>query len=221
MAEFEIVEHFVSINGEGAKAGQLALFIRLKGCNLKCHYCDTQWANDANTDCIIMTEDDIAKLIETSKIHNVTITGGEPLYRKDMDCLLQRISKISDICIEIETNGSIDLTKYKNISDKITFTVDYKLACSGMEQKMLMENYKHLTSNDTVKFVVESREDLIKARAIIEQIKKTGVKCYLSPVFGEIESKEIVAFMIDNKMNGVNFQLQLHKYIWNPSQRGV
>lgn len=221
MAEFEVVEHFISINGEGVRAGQLALFFRFKGCNLKCKYCDTQWANSTDADCIIMTEEDIADLIETSRIHNVTITGGEPLYRKNMDILLKKISRISDVDIEIETNGSIDLTSYKNISDNITFTVDYKLGCSGMKEKMFVENYKHLTKNDTVKFVVGSYEDLIQAKDIIEHIQETGVKLYLSPVFGSIEAKEIVQFMIDNKMNGVNLQLQLHKYIWNPSQRGV
>ncbi len=221
MANFEVVEHFVSINGEGAKAGQLALFIRLKGCNLKCKYCDTQWANGTDADCVIMTEEDIVKLIEASKIRNVTITGGEPLWRQHIDILLKRISRISDICIEIETNGSINLADYKNISDKITFTVDYKLGCSGMEQSMFIENYNNLTKNDTVKFVVGNYEDLIKAKNIIERIKQTGVKLYLSPVFDSIEPRDIVQFMIDNKMNGVNLQLQLHKYIWNPSQKGV
>ncbi len=221
MANFEVVEHFVSINGEGAKAGQLALFIRLKGCNLKCKYCDTQWANAADANCVTMSEEEIAKLIEASKIYNVTITGGEPLWRENIDVLLKRISQISDISIEIETNGSINLADYKNISNKITFTVDYKLSCSEMEENMFIENYNNLTKNDTVKFVVGNYEDLIKAKNIIERIKESGVKLYLSPVFDSIEPKDIVQFMIDNKMNGVNLQLQLHKYIWNPSQRGV
>lgn len=90
-----------------------------------------------------------------------------------------------------------------------------------MEENMFIENYNNLTKNDTVKFVVGNYEDLIKAKNIIERIKESGVKLYLSPVFDSIEPKDIVQFMIDNKMNGVNLQLQLHKYIWNPSQRGV
>jgi len=221
MKNFEVVEHFVSINGEGPLAGQLALFIRLKGCNLKCKYCDTQWANLPEAECTIMSAEDIVEWIKDSGIHNVTITGGEPLWRENMDMLLKKISKLPDIYIEIETNGSIDLTAYRNISDKIAFTVDYKLGSSGMEAMMLLENYKILRKNDTIKFVVGNKEDLKKAKKVMDEIGNDAVNIYLSPVYGEIEPKDIVAFMIKHKMNHVNLQLQLHKYIWNPLQRGV
>jgi 7-carboxy-7-deazaguanine synthase len=220
MAFYEVVEHFISINGEGTRAGQLALFIRLKGCNLCCKYCDTKWANEADCKADIFTEEDLEKLVIESKVRNVTITGGEPLYRDDMDILLNRLSKIPNITIEIETNGSVDLSKYR--MDNVSFTMDYKLSCSGMEDKMHTENFKYLGKNDTVKFVIGSHADLIRAKEVIEEynlIDKTAI--YFSPVFGDITPKEIVEFMIENNLNGVNFQLQLHKYIWNPDERGV
>jgi 7-carboxy-7-deazaguanine synthase len=167
-----------------------------------------------------MMEEDLEKLVISADVRNVTITGGEPLCRKNMDILLKRLSKIPNTAIEIETNGSIDLSKYR--MENVSFTMDYKLSCSGMEDKMCTENFKYLTKNDTVKFVIGSHADLVRAKEVIEQynlVDRTAV--YFSPVFGDISPKDMVEFMIENRLNGVNFQLQLHKYIWSPDQRGV
>lgn len=86
---------------------------------------------------------------------------------------------------------------------------------------MHMQNYELVDSNDTVKFVCGSREDLLKAKEIIDRyelVEKTAV--YLSPVFGKIDPDEMVEFMKEAQMNGVNLQLQLHKFIWNPQAKG-
>ena len=100
--------------------------------------------------------------------------------------------------------------------------MDYKLSRSGMEQSMNLGNFDILNSNDTVKFVVGSREDLIKTKQIMEKYNLYG-KCnlYISPVFGMIEPEEIVDFMKENVMNDVNMQIQLHKIIWSPDKKGV
>ncbi len=222
MAKYEIVEHFVSINGEGTRAGQLAFFLRLKGCNLSCRYCDTKWANQADCACTIMTETEMGALVKESGIQNVTITGGEPLNREHMDLLLEYLSKIPGISIEIETNGSVDLLPYRKLSDQIHFTMDYKLPYSDMESKMNTANFGLLTKQDTVKFVIGSFDDLERTKEILNQYELIGkVSIYLSPVFGAIEPNEIVAFMIENKWNQVQIQLQLHKFIWSPDQKGV
>jgi len=224
MAVYEMVENFVSINGEGTRAGQLALFLRFKGCNLDCSFCDTKWANEEGCPAQNVTEEQIYKMVAESGIRNVTITGGEPLFRKDMDVLLKKLVGIKDIYIEIETNGSIDLKPYRNISDKIAFTMDYKLSGSGMIEKMCHANFEIdvLGKNDTVKFVVGDRKDLDTAKEIIEKYSLAGrTNIYISPVFGAIEPKEIVEYMADHKMNKVNMQLQLHKYIWDPDMKGV
>ena len=100
--------------------------------------------------------------------------------------------------------------------------MDYKLSCSGMEQSMNLKNFEVLNKNDTVKFVVGNREDLIKTKQIIEKYNLYG-KCnlYISPGFGLIELEEIVDFMKENLMNDVNMQIQLHKIIWSPDKKGV
>ena len=220
MAEYKVVEKFVSINGEGVLAGQLSVFIRFKGCNLNCSFCDTQWANSADTEYNVMTEEDIYSYIESTGVRNVTLTGGEPLLQKDIVCLLELLSKHDNIRVEIETNGSVSLRTF--LYTNATFTMDYKLACSGMEDKMDLDNLKLLRHQDTVKFVVGSRTDLERAEKVITEYNMTR-KChvYISPVFGMIELTEIVQYMVEHKMNNVNMQMQMHKIIWNPNARGV
>lgn len=222
MADFRVVEKFVSINGEGTKAGQLAVFVRFAGCNLNCTYCDTMWANKADVSYENMTEFEIYDYIKTTGIKNVTLTGGEPLLREGIEKLLKILSSDKNLYVEIETNGSVDIAPYRDISDNITFTVDYKLAGSGMEEKMYLHNFMNIGIKDTVKFVVSDMADLNKANQIINDYTLTD-KCrvYISPVFGKIQPEQIVNFMIENKLNDVNMQLQMHKIIWDPDKRGV
>lgn len=222
MAEYKVVEKFVSINGEGTHAGQLAVFIRFKGCNLRCSYCDTMWANEKNAPFSVMTEEDIYNYILSTGVKNVTLTGGEPLIQQDIIILLKKLAADENIRVEIETNGSADISPIISIKNRPSLTLDYKLGGSGMEQYMLTDNYNYIGKQDTVKFVISSLDDLITAKNVIETYGLTE-KCsvYFSPVFGRIEPADIVDFMIQNKMNGVNMQLQLHKFIWDPNKRGV
>lgn len=223
MTQYKVVEKFVSINGEGTCAGQLAVFVRFAGCNLNCSYCDTRYANDNDVEFQYMTSSEIYDYIKQTKVNNVTLTGGEPLLQLNIIELLQLLSKDKELSVEIETNGSVPLKNFISIKEnRPKFTMDYKLKCSSMEEKMILENFQHLSKKDTVKFVVGSIEDLNRAKEIIGQFNLTEkVNVYLSPVFGSIEPQEIVEFMKDNNMNKVNLQLQLHKIIWAPEERGV
>lgn len=222
VSRFEVVEKFVSINGEGQRAGQLAVFIRFKGCNLNCVYCDTKWANEPSVPFEELTEDEIYDYIKSTGVKNVTLTGGEPLMRDDIDILLERLAADNTLNVEIETNGSVSIEPFAKLDKRPSFTLDYKLGGSGMERFMKTENYGFLQRNDTVKFVVSSKDDLERAEEIIAEYeldKKCGV--YLSAVFGKIEPADIVSFMIEKKLNDVNLQLQMHKFIWDPNKRGV
>lgn len=222
MANFKVVEIFESINGEGRRVGQLAIFIRLQKCNLNCSYCDTRWANEDDAPYTLMSEDEIYDRILKSGIKNITLTGGEPLLHKDVEILLEKIGENPNLSLEIETNGSIELEKFSKLKNPPLFTMDYKLPSSKMENKMCLDNFKYLTLKDTVKFVVGTIEDLKKAKEIIERYSLIG-KCavYFSPVFNSIDPIEIVKFMKENRLNGVNLQLQIHKFIWDPESKGV
>lgn len=221
MSLYAVAEKFVSINGEGRKAGELAVFIRFRKCNLRCSYCDTKWANTDDAQAEMMTEQEIADYIKASGVKNVTLTGGEPLLRENMEELISLLGE-SGFAVEIETNGSIPLKNYGEMTCRPSFTMDYKLPSSGMESAMCLENFEVLGHEDTVKFVAGSTDDLEKAAEIIEKYSLTD-KCrvYFSPVFGEIQPSEIVEFMKKKNLNGVRLQLQLHKFIWDPSKRGV
>ncbi len=215
-----VAEKFVSINGESRRAGQPAVFIRFKGCNLSCGYCDTKWANSEDCPAEEMSPWDIYEYILSTGITNVTLTGGEPLLQSDMGKLLEILSSDESLYIEIETNGSVDISPYKKYN--VSMTMDYKSPSSGMNGKMFMDNFGYIDKGDTVKFVCGSEEDMQNALDIINKYQLTG-KCsvYISPVFGMLAPKKIVEFMINNRMNGVNLQLQLHKFIWDPHKKGV
>lgn len=222
MLNYKVVEIFESINGEGKKAGQLALFIRFQKCNLNCSYCDTKWANSDTSPYALMSLEELYNKVVESGIKNITITGGEPLLQENIGEFLKKLSKNLDLNVEIETNGSVNLKRFSEIENTPSFTMDYKLPSSNMEKYMDLDNFQYLTEKDTVKFVASDFDDLEKAREIIEKYSLVG-KCavYISPVFGKIELSLIVDFMKKYKMNGVNMQLQMHKIIWNPEAKGV
>lgn len=217
----KVVEKFVSINGEGTRAGELAVFIRFKGCNLRCSYCDTMWANEADCDDTEMSPEEIYSYIKSTGVKNVTLTGGEPLLQKEMNTLLEVLLSDKDLRVEIETNGAVNLEPFTG-EYRPVFTMDYKLPCSGQENAMKESNFAILGKEDTVKFVSGSKEDLYRAKEIIEKhdlLRRTHV--YFSPVFGSIEPVEIVSFLMENCMNDARLQIQMHKVIWDPEERGV
>ena len=218
---YEVAEKFVSINGEGTKAGELAVFIRFCRCNLNCGYCDTCWANAPDVKPEIATAEQLARYVISTGVKNVTLTGGEPLLQKDIARLITLLGE-SGAEVEIETNGSIPLKEFAKLAPLPAFTADYKLPSSGMEKHMLTENFRCLTKKDTVKFVAGDMPDLTRAEEIIKEYNLTE-KCniYFSPVFGSIQPEQIVEFMKERKLNGVRLQLQLHKIIWKPDMRGV
>lgn len=222
MAQYKVVEIFTSINGEGRRAGQLAVFVRFAGCNLRCAYCDTMWANEPDVQTRCMTGDEIVSEIIRTGVRNVTLTGGEPLLQKDIGILLQQLSEQEQLSVEIETNGSVPVADYQKMHNPPSMTMDYKLPFSKMEEKMCIDNLEELLPKDTVKFVCGSLEDMHRARAVIVRYHLTG-RCavYLSPVFGAIEPSDMVEYMKEHCMNGVNLQLQMHKFIWDPQERGV
>lgn len=217
----KVNEIFKSIDGEGLRTGELTTFIRLAGCNLRCSYCDTCYALK-NSNGIEMSVDEIVKRAKKYDYRNITLTGGEPLIHKDVDSLISKLCE-NGFYVNIETNGSVPIDKY--ISNKnILITMDYKLPSSCVEKNMNLNNLEKLRANDVLKFVI-GKDDFDKVKQIIE---KYSIKSYiyLSPVFGEIEPFEIVDFMKIMHTQGIDtskmrVQVQLHKIIWNPNERGV
>ena len=219
----KVVELFTSINGEGTRAGELAVFVRFQGCNLRCSYCDTMWANERDCAYTELTPAEITDRILATGIRNVTLTGGEPLLQPKLTKLLQALAAHPQLRVEIETNGAVSLAPFGIEAPwRPVVTMDYKLPSSGWEQAMVTENFSLLEAADTVKFVSGSLADLERARDIIEQYDLTH-RChvYLSPIFGAIEPVAMVEFMKQHRLNDVRLQIQIHKVIWDPQKRGV
>ena len=88
---YPLVEKFISINGEGPKAGMMSAFLRMKGCNLSCSYCDTSWANTPDCPCEMLSADALIRWLKESGTANVTLTGGEPLLIPDIASPIEQI----------------------------------------------------------------------------------------------------------------------------------
>lgn len=210
-------EIFQSIEGEGKRAGSLATFIRLCGCNLRCSYCDTKYAftTEGARD---MSPLDIMREVHVKGIGNyVTVTGGEPLIHKDIEQLLSLLMQYG-YEVNVETNGTCE-PPFES-SENLFYTMDFKSPSSGERASMNWDAMKALTERDVLKFVVGSKRDLDDARDALERLDPVA-QVYFSPVFGKIEPREIVEYMQEHKMFGCKVQLQLHKFIWDPMKRGV
>ena len=217
-----INEIFLTISGEGPTAGLPTVFIRTYGCPLACSYCDTRYACEGGEFTDMSVDDIVSKIEEIAPgIKNVCVTGGECMMLPNIGRLL---SRLSSLCYqtEVETCGAIDLSVVPK-RNYIHYVVDYKTSTSGMKDRMVDGAFNCLSKMDTVKFVVGSQQDLDESVAAIEKYRILDCKCnlYFSPVFGMIEPKEIVEYLLKNKLWSARVQLQLHKYIWDPNMRGV
>ncbi len=232
-----VAERFVSINGEGRSAGKLAAFIRFTGCNLRCSYCDTMWANEpgAAGAAEAVSVDDLVAWVRETRVCHVTLTGGEPALQPLLPDLVAALLAQAGpdgrgLAIEVETNGAADLSPLVAVRERLSstargelsLTVDWKLPASGMEQRMIAGNFTLIDARDTVKFVCGGEGDLSRALEVARELDLPGrVAVYLSPVFGSIEPAAIVRFMQRNDMRWATMQLQLHKIIWPNVEKGV
>lgn len=222
----KILEIFNSIDGEGNRAGQLATFIRLAGCNLRCPYCDTKYSWTDQGEAEELSVSQVIERVNSTGYRNVTVTGGEPLIHSGIQRLLSDLL-LTGHNINVETNGSIDVKLVRALTEttpNLYFTIDYKCPSSGQEREMFQDNFlaKNLTDSDVIKFVVGDVIDLEVARMITNKgLKDFKGAIYVSPVFEAIEPAQIVEFMKRYKMERWRMQIQMHKVIWDPNERGV
>lgn len=220
----KVVEIFASIDGEGKRTGQLATFIRLAGCNLRCSYCDTRYSFD-ESNAKDMSIEEIVDVCKDMSIHNITLTGGEPLLHTNDAYKLIKVLCSEGFQVNVETNGSIDLrplTEARTIDNlDLFFTVDYKCICSKMYDHMTYHAFDCLEPDkDIVKLVVADLTDVVDALSYLDSIKKP-FNIWISPVYGKMDPKDIVKFMLATRRQDLTVQVQLHKIIWDPNQRGV
>lgn len=208
----KINEIFLSIQGEGISTGYPTVFVRLTGCNLNCSYCDTTYSHSEGE---YMSVEAIMNIISGFRFKRVCLTGGEPLLQEELSELLK---ELEDYEVSIETNGSVDLNRFP-LAKQHRFTMDIKVPSSGESKSFLISNLNALKETDEIKIVLGSREDYLWSTELLNRYYQKGVITF-SPIFGAIDPKDIINWMLEDGIDA-RFQLQLHKTIWNPEERGV
>ncbi|XHR30150.1 MAG: radical SAM protein [Chthoniobacteraceae bacterium] len=208
-------EIFLSIQGESTWAGLPCVFVRLTACDLRCSYCDTAYAF---TEGRRMALREVVDAVLGLDCPLVEVTGGEPLLQPTALPLMTALCDAGKTVL-LETNGARDIS---GVDPRVHRIMDLKAPGSGECARNFGPNLGVLTRRDEVKIVIGSREDYEWAR---EQVRRESLHCRVnavlfSPVFGRIAPAEIVAWILEDKLP-VRFQLQMHKFIWDPAERGV
>jgi 7-carboxy-7-deazaguanine synthase len=209
-----VTEIFHSIQGESTQTGRPCVFVRLTGCPLRCHWCDTTYSFYGGRE---MSLEEVLERIKQYDCRLVEITGGEPLHQKETPSLVKSLCS-AGYEVLIETSGAIDVS---GVDRRARLIMDVKCPGSGMMDRMNWDNLTHLGQKDEAKFVIKDRADYDWAVEIVRQYDLAS-RCSVlfGPVFGALEPRQLAEWILADRLP-IRFQLQLHKYVWAPDMRGV
>ncbi|MBZ5558790.1 MAG: 7-carboxy-7-deazaguanine synthase QueE [Acidobacteriia bacterium] len=210
-----INEIFHSIQGESTRAGRPCVFVRLTACDLRCTWCDTPYAFHEGGK---MSVDEVVAAVERHGCRLVEITGGEPLLQDDVYPLMERLLA-RGYTVMLETGGHRPIDE---VPAAVVKVVDVKCPASGEADKNDWRNLEWLAPHDEVKFVVQDRADYEFARDVIARhaLASRTAAVLISPVHGVLDPRTLSEWILADHLP-VRLQLQLHKYIWTPTTRGV
>jgi 7-carboxy-7-deazaguanine synthase len=206
-----LVETYPAILGESEWAGLPGLIVRLAGCNLRCSYCDSPFAQTGGRAV------DPKKIIERARragLKRVLVTGGEPLLQAATPALLAALAR-AGFAVMLETNGSLDLTP---VPDPVHIVMDLKTPGSGCEAANLLANLNRLKPDDEIKIVITGRPDYLWARRAIADHQLQRFPLTLSPATGRCDPAELARWMLADRLPA-RLGLQLHKYIFGEDRR--
>jgi 7-carboxy-7-deazaguanine synthase len=210
----KVNEIFHSIQGESTHVGRPCVFVRLTYCNLRCTFCDSEYAFYEGVERPL---DEILQIVDGYGCDLVEVTGGEPLIQKETTELLQRLLD-RGYEVLLETSGAWPVD---SVPDGVRIIMDLKTPGSGMAHKNRWENLRHLDRDDEIKFVICDRGDFEWARSVIAEHDLAARHAILvSPSFGEVEPRLLAEWILEERLP-VRLQLQIHKFIWSPIARGV
>lgn len=208
-----ICEIFGSIQGESTMAGSPCAFVRLAGCNLRCGYCDSRYADHGRP----MGMDAIVEAVESLGMGLIELTGGEPLMQEGAYVLMDRLLG-KGYRLMIETNGSYPIDR---IDPRVMIVMDVKTPGSNQGSSVHLDNLQHLKPADNLKFVLTDEKDYLWARRLIYEFdlhKRCTV--LLSASFGRLDYKALADWMIRDRIPA-RMNIQIHKHIWSPHATGV
>lgn len=226
-----VTEIFKSIQGEGTRAGQPCIFVRLTGCNLRCAWCDTEYAFHGGQK--MSVEDVLERVERLNQLSNgepagvplVELTGGEPLLQEEVYPLAEHLIS-AGYTVMVETSGERFIGKLPN---QVVRIVDVKCPDSGEPDTFDLKNLDQLNQRDEVKFVISSRRDYEFARDFTREhaLPNRVHDVLFSPVNEDphgkwkgLEPRQLVEWMLEDGLS-VRLGLQLHKIVWDPVTRGV
>lgn len=215
MDRLRINEIFFSIQGESTWAGRPCAFVRLTGCDLRCSWCDTEYAfHEGRT----MTVDEVAAQLLGYGCDLVEVTGGEPLLQAAVHPLIVRLLE-AGMTVLVETSGASDVSRLDARAIKV---MDLKCPGSGESARNLWSNLEHLTPRDEVKFVIADRADYEWARDVVRRhhLAARVNAVLMSCAFAQLEPALLAGWILADRLP-VRMQLQMHKHIWAPDARGV
>lgn len=204
-----ITEIFHSLQGESRTSGLPTVFVRLTGCPLRCHYCDTAYAFSGGES---LSLDAILERVAALKARHVCVTGGEPLAQPDCVVLLTRLCD-AGYQVSLETSGALDISQ---VDQRVSRVVDLKTPGSGEVGRNRYENIPLLTKHDQLKFVICSRDDYgwAVSKLIEYRLDERVGDVLFSPSHGQVDARALAEWIIEDNLS-VRFQLQLHKLLWN------
>ena len=212
----DICEIFYGIQGESTYQGMPCVFVRTSGCNLRCRWCDTNYAYGKG---LSMSIQEIVDKAGYFGCPTVEITGGEPLLQEATPALVNALLDIG-LLVLMETNGSQDISR---VDSRCIRIVDIKCPSSGMAEHNDFNNFGRMTEKDELKFVIANREDYDFARQRVRLLEFDGFcinAIHFSPVFGELDPKTLAEWILQDRLE-VRLHLQMHKMVWDPNARGV
>jgi 7-carboxy-7-deazaguanine synthase len=208
-------EIFFSIQGESTWSGCPCVFVRLTGCNLRCRWCDTEYAFYEGRHFEI---DEIVERVRAYECNLVEVTGGEPLLQKGVHALFRSLLE-RGFTVLVETSGERDVSL---ADERVIKIMDLKCPSSGEESCNRWSNLEVLSARDEVKFVIADRRDYEWAREAVNRYQLAGKvnAVLMSPAFGQLPPATLAEWILNDRLP-VRMQLQMHKHIWSPDARGV
>lgn len=208
-------EIFYSIQGESTYAGRPCVFVRLTACDLRCSWCDTEYAFYEGRK---QSLDEVLTAVDQYKCDLVEVTGGEPLLQDDVYSLMTSLLERGRTVL-LETGGH---RSTERVPEPVVTVLDVKCPGSGEAHRNHWPNLERLRSHDEVKFVVKDRTDYEYAREVIRQhaLEARAAAVHLSPVHGMLDARTLSEWVLADRLPA-RVQLQLHKFIWDPGTRGV
>jgi 7-carboxy-7-deazaguanine synthase len=208
-------EIFYSIQGESTYAGRPCVFVRLTACDLRCSWCDTEYAFYEGRK---RSVEDVLAEVARYDCGLVEVTGGEPLLQDEVYPLMQSLVDRGRTVL-LETGGHRSTSR---VPDPVVTILDVKCPGSGEAHRNDWENLDRLRSHDEVKFVIRDRVDYEYARDVIARhgLASRAAAIHLSPVHGVLDARTISEWVLADALPA-RVQLQIHKFIWEPGTRGV